>query len=195
MQELPPILQRIDRTPPKHFQRLIGIDGLGASGKTTIAHDIKKLQPNSSIISIDEFYKPKAQRTTGIIEGSIVSPDFEWDRLDGQVFDAVRRGFPVIYQSYDWRADAWGEWVEIPQDNWIIICGIYSLQSRFFPYYDYTIWTEAPKEIRMKRMIAREGEKIANQWLANWSSREERYFEVERPDERATSTIFANTSG
>lgn len=179
----------IDALPPKHFQKLIGVDGLGASGKSTIAKAMCKIRPTLSIIHVDEFYRPKAERTTGIVEGAIVSPDFEWDRLDGQVFDPIRRGFPVIYQSYDWRHDAAGRWVEIPQDNWIAIVGVYALQSRFFPYYDYTIWCNVSKEIRIQRMIKREGEKVAQEWLASWSAREERYFDIEHPDKRASLMV------
>lgn len=195
MSDLGAIIRKIDALPPKHFQKLIGLDGLGASGKSTIAEQLHKLRPDISLIHVDEFYKPKAQRTVGIVEGAIVSPDFEWDRLDGQVFDPIRRGFPIIYQSFDWRHDAAGRWVEIPQGNWVVIVGVYALQSRFFPYYDYSIWADAPKEIRVARMIKREGEKVAQEWLDKWSAREERYYEIDRPDQRAALTISAKISG
>lgn len=186
---LPQLVHSIDALPPKHFQKLIGIDGLGASGKTTIAEALRKLRPDISIIHVDEFYRPKADRTVGIVEGAIVSPDFEWDRLDGQVFDPIRRGFPVIYQSFDWRHDAAGRWIEIPQGNWVVIVGVYALQSRFFSYYDYTIWCDATKENRTERMIKREGEMVAQEWLSNWSAREDRYYEIDAPDKRASVVL------
>lgn len=183
------VVEAIQKSPPKHFRYLIGIDGLGASGKSTIAHELASMRKDISVIHVDEFYLPKSERSAGIIEGQAVSPDFDWDRLDGQVFQAVARGLLVKYQRYDWRADVWGEWIEIPESNWIIIVGVYALQSRFFPYYDYSIWCEVPKEIRMKRMIEREGKVVAKEWEAKWLPREENYLVIEGPDKRVSIVL------
>ncbi|MEK7616388.1 MAG: hypothetical protein AAB420_04255 [Patescibacteria group bacterium] len=190
------LVRSIEALPPKHFNKVIGIDGLGASGKTTIAREIQKLHPKSSIVHTDEFYKPFAERNPApLVNGATVSVDFDWDRFEDQVLKAVRRNLLVKYERYDWRADRWDNWVEIPPENWIIIVGVYALQSRFFTVYDYSIWCEVPKEIRLRRMVEREGEIVAHEWLEKWSGREENYLALEGPDKRAASTILANTSG
>lgn len=190
------VVDAIDARPNKHLQKMIGIDGLGASGKTTIAEGIKQLHPETSIIHLEDFYKPQAERTEGVTDQA-VSPDFDWDRFEDFVIKPVRRNLMVKYRRFDWRADRWTDplWIEIPPTHWIIIVGVYALQSRFFTVYDYTIWMEVPKEIRLRRMIEREGESVAQEWLEKWSPREENYLAIDAPDKRATSTILANTSG
>lgn len=183
------IISHIDSLPSKHFQKLIGVDGLGASGKTTLAEAIKKAHSESSIIHTDEFYLPKADRSTGVLESHVVSPDFDWDRFENQVIKPIRRNLLVKYERYDWRADQWDSWIEIPATHWIIIVGVYALQSRFFSAYDYTIWMDVPREERIKRMIEREGEAVANEWLEKWSPREENYWTLEGPDKRASIVL------
>ena len=66
--DLDQILRSIELIPQKFFQRLVGIDGLGASGKTTIVDGIKRLHAEISIIRLEDFYLPKMNRTTGILE-------------------------------------------------------------------------------------------------------------------------------
>ena len=196
------IITAIDSLPSKHLQKMIGIDGLGASGKSTIAEGIKQLHPETSIIHLEEFYKFEHERSPvpGVVPDHVISPDFDWDRFENQVIKPVRRSLLVKYERFDWRADQWaiskdGPWVEIPPTHCIVIVGVYALQSRFFTVYDYTIWIEVSKKIRLQRMIEREGESVAQEWLEKWSPREENYLALEGPDKRAASTIFANISG
>ena len=158
--------------------KFIGIDGLGAAGKTTLAQKIAKQLGNATIIHTDDFYKPLAERTVGLVP-EIISPDFDWDRLEREVFIAPQP--PLIGKR--------GSKGEI-----VIVVGVYALQKRFLPYYDFTIWVEAPRELRIKRMIEREGAAVAQEWQKKWMAREERYAETERPFD-AASTIFENTSG
>ena len=158
--------------------KFIGIDGLGASGKTELAKKLAKKLGNANIIHTDDFYKPSDQRTSGLV-AQIVSPDFDWDRMEREVFISPQP--PLI--------DKRGNKREI-----LIVVGVYALQKRFRKYYDYTIWVDAPRDARIKRMIKREGEAVAREWQEKWLPREERYLEIERPFE-AASTIFENTSG
>lgn len=183
------IIAKIDALPPKHFRSIIGIDGLGASGKTTVAQAVALLRKDVSIIHTDEFYLPENERGKKAPANDGVSQDFDWDRLDAQVFQAAARGLLVKYQHYDWRADRWGDWIEVPAGNWIIIVGVYALQSRFFPYLDYSIWVDIPREERIRRMTEREGEAVSELWQQKWLPIEERYLEIDHPDKRASIVL------
>ena len=187
-QPLKQLERSIDSLPNQFLHKLIGIDGLGASGKTTIAEELKKAHPETSIIHLEEFYRPKTERTEGITNQA-VSPDFDWDRFEDQVIKPVQRNLLVKYERYDWRADRWDQWIEIPATHWIIIVGVYALQSRFFQAYDYTIWMDVSREERIRRMTEREGEMVSKEWQEKWLPREENYFEIERPDRRASITV------
>ncbi len=146
---------------------VVGIDGLGASGKSTLARQIaRRLAGDVRIIHTDDYYKHLTERTVGVLADHVVSPDFDWDRMEREVFDVPREGITLVV-------------------------GVYALQKRFFDRYDYTIWVQTPREVRLRRMIEREGETVAHEWLAKWSAREENYYKIERPDTRATC-VFAN---
>ena len=186
---VPEIVQAIDRLPNQFLHKLIGIDGLGASGKTTIAEEIKKAHPETSIIYLEEFFKKASERTEGIVDGEIVSPDFDWDRFENQVIKPVQKNLLVKYERFDWRADTWNDWLEVPAVNWIIIVGVYALQSRFFQAYDYSIWMDVPQAERIKRMTEREGLAVSEMWQTKWLPREEHYYEIERPDNRASVVL------
>ena len=188
-QHLKQLVQSIDARPNKFLHKLIGIDGLGASGKSTVAEEIKKLHPETSIIHLDEFYLPKADRSTGILEEHSVSPDFDWDRFETQVIKPVQRNLLVKYERYDWRADTWADWIEIPATHWIIIAGVYALQSRFFSAYDYTIWMDVSQSERIKRMTEREGPAVAAEWQQKWLPREEQYLELDKPNKCANIVL------
>ena len=187
------VVQAIDALPNQFLHKLIGIDGLGASGKSRLAKQIQEAphtpglnRPPISIIHTEEFYKPEAERTEGIIGDNAVSPDFDWDRFENQVIKPVQKNLLVKYERWDWKADRWADWIEIPAENWLIIVGVYSLQSRFFPAYDYTIWMDVPKVERIKRMTQREGQAVAQVWQKKWLPREEHYLAIEQPENRAT---------
>ena len=157
------LFQKLLKLTPK----LIGIDGLGASGKTTLALEIQKLLDEGTIIHTDDFYRPIEQRTIGLVP-EIVSPDFDWDLMGREVFKKKRIGTTIVV-------------------------GVYALQSRFVPYYDFKIWVDAPHEVRLRRMTGREGPAVAGEWQAKWLPREERYLEVDRPDKRA-DVIYENNN-
>ena len=144
-------------------QKLIGIDGLGASGKTELAKKIVAKLDGYIIIHTDDYYKPLDQRTVGLVP-EIISPDFDWDRLEQEVFQKKH-------------------------DRVAIVVGVYALQKRFQKYYDFTIWVDAPREVRIERMIKREGEDVAKEWEEKWLPREERYLKLERPDKTATFVL------
>ncbi|MEK7582849.1 MAG: hypothetical protein AAB483_00365 [Patescibacteria group bacterium] len=142
------------------MQKFIGIDGLGASGKTELAKKIAAKLGGATIIHTDDFYKPIDQRTVGLVS-EIISPDFDWDRLEREVLQKKHVGV-------------------------VIVVGVYALQKRFRKYYDFTIWVDAPQKIRIERMIKREGEAVAREWQEKWLPREERYLIIERPDKWAS---------
>ena len=151
-------------------QKLIGIDGLGASGKTELAKKIVAKLDGYIIIHTDDYYKPLDQRTAGLVP-EIISPDFDWDRLEQEVFQKKHDSPPA------------GE------AGVAIVVGVYTLQKRFQKYYDFTIWVDASRKVRIERMIKREGEDVAKEWEEKWLPREERYLKLERPDKTATFVL------
>ena len=169
--------------------KFIGIDGLGASGKTELAKKIAAKLGNATIIHTDDFYKPIDQRTVGLVP-EIISPDFDWDRMEREVFKTIAPQPPLTLRGGEVTPPFK---VKGGREEIVIVVGVYTLQKRFRKYYDFTIWVDAPRDVRIKRMIEREGEAVAREWQQKWLPREERYLEVERPDKQA-SVVLDNMS-
>src|SRR5689334_6600329 len=95
MQNNEELFQALLKSNPK----LIGIDGLGASGKTTLAHTIAERLGGATIIHTDDFYKPFKERTVGLVP-EIISPDFDWDRMEREVFKKKHDGVVIVVGVY-----------------------------------------------------------------------------------------------
>ena len=111
---------------------LIGIDGYGAAGKSTLAEKIKSRITSAQIIHIDDFYKPTHLRSSKK-SNSTLNEDFDWDRLEEQVFDKIKNGETVIrYQRYDWPSDTLAEFIEVDARLPIIVEGVFFTSAKIF---------------------------------------------------------------
>ena len=78
----------------------VGIDGKGASGKSTLATRLAAALPGAVIVSADDFARPGAST-------------WELDRFIRQVRDPLLAGRSARYQRWPWDQDTGGEWIEI----------------------------------------------------------------------------------
>src|SRR4051794_35706380 len=90
---------------------LIGIDGPGGAGKSTLADAIaNSLEVRDvEIVHVDDFYLSSRDRPP-LKEHGI---DVDLSRLRHQIIEPLRRGELARYQRYDWRSDALAEWREV----------------------------------------------------------------------------------
>ncbi|MEJ7569452.1 MAG: hypothetical protein WKF41_14445 [Gaiellaceae bacterium] len=66
----------------------------------------------------------------------------------------------------------------------MIIEGNYSTRQELRALYDFTIWIDAPHELRLQRGLRRGGKDKLERWLTEWIPEEDRYIEAENPAER-----------
>lgn len=185
------LVRQCKQITPKYKRLIIGVDGLGGSGKTKLAHAIQGTYADVSVIATDEFYKPLDQRGGQEALDETISQDFDWTRF-GTVLQAVKSGDVIQYQGYDWKTGEPGQMRQIPADHWVIVEGIYATQKRFFDGYDRVIWIECPKKVRAQRIESRDGTQARIEWETKWAWKEDRYLERERPDVRAHIVIDGN---
>src|SRR4051812_28054361 len=84
---------RLRSLTPKGQTLLIGIDGGGASGKTTFAEELAgELSKDVRIVHFDDFYKPTAEQTS-----AEWGENFDWQRLRDDVLTSLSQGNPAKY--------------------------------------------------------------------------------------------------
>lgn len=161
---------------------LVGIDGRGASGKSTLA---RNLENGERAVAVVDFYRPSSDRKRRAASGeSEIGGDFDWRRLREQVLQPLARDERARYQRYDWTSDALAEWHEVPVGGIVVVEGNYSTRQELTAFYDFTIWIDAPSSLRLERGVQRGGESTRERWLTEWMPEEDRYIEAENPAER-----------
>jgi len=142
---------------------LVGIGGHGGSGKSTLARRFVGAQ----IVGTDEFWNGE---------------EFDLSRLDDDVVRPLRRGEIARFQGFDWERQTPFEDVrEVRPEGVVVIEGVCALHRRFRDAYDLKVWVDAPREVRLARGVARDGEAARSTWEDVWMPMEDAYVERDDP--------------
>ncbi|MGH3089884.1 MAG: uridine kinase, partial [Rubrobacteraceae bacterium] len=105
-------------------------------------------------------------------------------KLVGWILEPLAKGRPVRYRRFDWERGEYAEWNEIPPPRVLVVEGVGSGARAASPRLSFLVWVEAPKDLRMRRGIERDGEAFRPHWEM-WARQEEAMFAEERTRERA----------
>jgi uridine kinase len=164
----------LEKLPRKQKTLLIGIDGCGGAGKSALARTIKSNLPDTTIVQMDDFYFKDA---------------FDLQRLKLQVLEPLSKNLAAEYRRYDWQTEKLAERHKIQIGGNVIIEGVYSTRKELADFYDYKIWVDFPREIRLQRGLQRDGEAMRSRWENDWMPAEDFYVENDLPREKADLII------
>jgi len=151
--------------------RWVGIDGSGASGKTTLATRIAAALPAAAVVHNDDFARP------GLV-------GWDRDRFVLQVLEPLLAGRPGHYQRWDFETDTGAEWHTVPVGVPVIVEGVSSTDARLPVPWDFTIWIEVPRAVRHARIAERDGPALRHRWLTDWLPSEDAYIAAQHPQDR-----------
>ena len=155
----------------RHGTRWIGVDGKGATGKTTLAKRIAAALPGSVVVHIDDFARPDLQ-------------GWERDRFVHQVLKPLLAGRPGRYQRWDFDHNVGAEWHTVPTGLPVVVEGVSATDERLGVPWDFTIWVEVPYAVRLARAMERDGPERMGRWLNDWMPSEDAYEAAQRPQDR-----------
>jgi uridine kinase len=163
--------------------RLVCVDGPAGSGKTTLAAAVRRcardLLPAGGtvrMIHMDDVYPG----WDGLAEGMATVAD--------SVVAPLRDGRPGRYRRFDWHAGALGEERVLEPADLLVIEGVGSGNRAYDDAITCLVWVEAPRDVRLERGLARDGQDLRGHWLA-WGEAEDAVFERERTRERADVVV------
>ncbi len=162
------IAQRvIAASPPAPMRtKIVGIDGCGGAGKSTLARKLAD-RLGAQLIQTDDF-------------ASWDTP-LDWhDRLLSQVLTPLHANRPGHYQRYDWGQRSLAEWHDVPVQDMVVLEGVSSTQALFRPMLAYAIFVDTPKDVRLKRGLDRDGAEALALWQS-WQAEEDAYLRGETP--------------
>lgn len=183
------LISSIDSIPKKQSTLLIGIDGCGGSGKSTFAKELKAKCSNVTVVHMDDFYLPSSQIIKTHPKIKPIGADYDWKRVLYQVLGPISQDKEGHYQRYDWETDGLAEWHTVPIGGVVIIEGVFSIRKELAKKYDFTIWVDCPRELRLSRGLERDGEDARDMWENNWMISEDLYIETHKPTERANLIV------
>ncbi|WP_342505781.1 uridine kinase [Sporosarcina sp. FSL K6-2383] len=141
---------------------LIGIDGLGGSGKTTYALDLQCQLKDAIVIHLDDFIHTRAIRYNDQFEEWYCYYYVQWryDYLIEKLLEPVCSGLAVYdtIELYDKPADSYRKQTfDIPIGTTVIVEGIFLQRPELRAYFDKVIYLETDREMRMARALDRDG--------------------------------------
>ncbi|SHF17712.1 uridine kinase [Tissierella praeacuta DSM 18095] len=144
---------------------IVGIDGLGGAGKSAITELLKTQLQNSNyypvVLHIDDFIYPRYIRYDEFKEEWYCYYNIQWryDYLIKEILLPVREGIEIDKQVelYEKENDLYIlEQIKIPQGSILLIEGIFLQRKEIKEYFDYMVYVELPKDIRLSRVINRD---------------------------------------
>lgn len=172
MMDAGPVLERIESLRGTRRLVLVGIGGHGGAGKTTLARQIAGAQ----VVGTDEFWDGES---------------FDLSRVLTEVVRPLARGDAVRYHAFSWPDQALEDDERVVRPEGVVVVeGVCALHQMFRDTYDLRVWVDAPRDVRLARGIARDGEASRRTWEDVWMPREDAY--VTRDNPRAAADLLVD---
>ncbi len=186
-----PLAAELDRLRERKDRVLVAIDGGSASGKTTLASELKMLY-DCNVFHMDDFYLRPEQRTAERYAEPGGNVDRE--RFFEEVLLPLSLGRPVLYRPFDCRTFTIGEGEKIAPKPLNVIEGAYSMHPALADSYDFSVFLKIPPRLQRDRILERNAPEEAKLFFERWIPLEERYFEATRTAERCGLLMEADAA-
>lgn len=171
----------------KKGRMTLAIDGLSASGKTTLAKLLEE-KYECTVFHMDDFFLQPFQRTKERYEE--IGGNIDRERFLDQVLKPLFKGEKIKYQPFDCSVMTLLNTIEVTPKKLTVIEGVYSMHPLFLPYYDYSVFLQIDKELQKERILKRNTPAVSKRFFYEWIPMENRYFESFNIKEKCNMIIF-----
>lgn len=167
-----PVFRAIDKAAGQKPHVLVGIDGMSAAGKSTLADMLVDVY-GCGVVRTDDFFLPSALRS----RERLLQPggNIDYERL-APVAAQARHRFPFAYTAYDCGTDTMQDEVHLPGGPLAVLEGAYALHPKVAAPCDVRVFLSVSAEVQRARILRREGPDAAARFFAEWIPMEHRYF-------------------
>ncbi len=180
--DLAGVVQRID-SARTHAPFVVGIEGRGGAGKSTLAAHLAAHIPDSAVIPMDDF----------LVREHLLDPlnerHYDLARLEREVLIPFTQGLPVNYRRLEWASNTLMPIDGMIGSTLVILEGVCAYHPRHESYVNLRVWVETPAEVATARGRERDaGNENAQHWQT-WQSADDTYVRDVGPQRRADVSI------
>lgn len=186
---------------------VVGIDGLGGAGKSTISEalfeTLREEGHNVTVLHIDDFIHPRRVRYSDDCPEWECYYKLQWryDYLKDTVIRAAKNGEDFVgdIELYDKDTDSYFlSPTHIPNGGIVIIEGIFLQRPELDGLFDFMIYIDVPEEIRLSRVLERDGyigdkAQIKSKYDSRYFPAERHYIKTCAPADNADFIIRSQT--
>ena len=193
------IIAGITQAAPAGRRALVAIDGIGASGKTTLASAIAARITTRPVIvlHVDDFFNPAAVRHA---RGRL-SPEGFWldsynhSALISSALQPLSEAGPVLYRASSFDRGT-GETVvpdpvRAPADSLVLVEGTFLHRDELVGFWDHSLFLDVPFDVAAERMARRDGlsHEAVDKRRGRYDGAQQLYFRAARPWARAGAVV------
>jgi uridine kinase len=188
---IPELAQLVLTTAPER-RALVAVDGVDASGKTTLADALgAAVAPRREVVraSVDAFHRPRAERYRrgrASVEGCY-RDTIDHDAVRHRLLLPFRDGGPCVTVAFDHSRDTAVEAEPVrPGDTAVLVVdGVFLQRPELDVGWDLVVHLQVPDEEVLRRAAARDGEHALPLYRERYLPAQRLYEQECRPGERA----------
>ncbi|MBR4691763.1 MAG: uridine kinase [Oscillospiraceae bacterium] len=181
---------------------IIGIDGLGGAGKSTISEmvcsELRRNGIHTILLHIDDFIHTRQIRYNSEYLEWRCYYDLQW-RYDYflQIVKRLKAAYDnsVEVERYDKDNDNYyTETYTITGKTTVVVEGIFLQRKELQGIFDYMVYIDVPEDVRLSRVLQRDTyigneRQIIDKYKTRYFPAERHYFSIYQPDQSADCVI------
>lgn len=169
------MIQKLKSMLAQNPRVIVGIDGMAAAGKSTLASKLASAF-GGEVVRMDDFFLPTELRTEKRL--SEAGGNVHYERFAKEVAAPLREHASFEYGVFDCSQFKITEKRHIKGNGLIIVEGAYTFRPEFRDLYDLKVFMSIDSETQLMRILQRSGAEKLEAFKEKWIPMEKKYFET-----------------